>query len=78
MIPITNMKLCCIISRTREDTREWVRGIWNRWFDQVFPERPDEDEEEEESEESSDDEDDENEEGDKERSGSLKQDKPRR
>ena len=56
-----------------------MRGIWNRWFDQVFPERPDEDEEEEEeSEEPSDDEDDENEERDKERSGSLKQDKPRR
>ncbi|XP_059155839.1 uncharacterized protein LOC131940934 [Physella acuta] len=35
-----------------EDEREWVRGIWNTWFDQVFPPTPtgsDLEEEEEET-----------------------------
>lgn len=22
------------------DQREWARGIWNEWFDQVFPPEP--------------------------------------
>ncbi|XP_056011741.1 uncharacterized protein LOC125682590 isoform X3 [Ostrea edulis] len=30
------------------DQREWVRDIWNVWFDQVFPPTPSESEEEEE------------------------------
>ena len=27
-------------SRRYEDEREWVRGIWNVWFDQVYPPTP--------------------------------------
>ena len=26
------------------DVREWVRDIWNKWFDEVFPPTPDESE----------------------------------
>ncbi|XP_012943224.1 uncharacterized protein LOC101857057 [Aplysia californica] len=34
-----------------EEDREWVRGIWNTWFDQVFPPTPEDSEAEEEEEE---------------------------
>ncbi|XP_064609394.1 LOW QUALITY PROTEIN: uncharacterized protein LOC135473473 [Liolophura sinensis] len=30
------------------DTREWVRDVWNMWFDQVFPPSPDHSDEEDE------------------------------
>ena len=26
--------------RQEDDTREWVRDIWNKWFDKVFPPTP--------------------------------------
>ena len=29
-----------MFSRPDDDTREWVRDIWNRWFDEVFPPTP--------------------------------------
>ena len=35
------------LSRQECDQREWVRDIWNGWFDQVFPPTPSESEDEE-------------------------------
>ena len=37
-------------TRKDSDTREWVRNIWNVWFDEVFPPTPEDSEEEEEEE----------------------------
>lgn len=34
-----------------ENEREWVRDIWNEWFDQIFPPTPEESEWSEEEEE---------------------------
>ena len=34
------------VCRTHEDEREWVRGLWNTWFDQVFPPTPEDSENE--------------------------------
>ncbi|GFR77474.1 tetratricopeptide repeat protein 6, partial [Elysia marginata] len=34
-----------------DEEREWVRGIWNKWFDEVFPPTPDVSEDEDEVEE---------------------------
>ena len=28
------------VFRSDDDTREWVRDIWNRWFDEVYPPTP--------------------------------------
>ena len=36
--------------RKDDDTREWVRDIWNTWFDEVFPPTPEESDYEEEEE----------------------------
>ena len=38
------------LHRNDEDEREWVRGIWNVWFDQVFPPTPDNSDSEDEGE----------------------------
>lgn len=29
-----------LFSRKESNEREWVRGIWNKWFDEVFPPTP--------------------------------------
>ena len=33
--------------RYEDDTREFARDIWNRWFDEVYPPTPDDSEDEE-------------------------------
>lgn len=45
---LLNTSLFCWLSSKECDQREWVRDIWNVWFDQVFPPTPSESEEEEE------------------------------
>ncbi|XP_060594169.1 uncharacterized protein LOC132748578 isoform X2 [Ruditapes philippinarum] len=36
--------------KKKDDTREWVRDIWNTWFDEVFPPTPEDSDYEEEEE----------------------------
>lgn len=39
-----------LLARGNDDTREWVRDIWNHWFDEVFPPTPEDSDYEEEEE----------------------------
>jgi hypothetical protein len=32
--------MCPCRAKNEENEREWVRKIWNIWFDQVFPPTP--------------------------------------
>ena len=45
------LSFSCVSLRANEEEREWVRAIWNKWFDEVFPPTPEVSEDEEEVEE---------------------------